>query len=187
MAYVYGHYCSVVPPLVLLLVLSYAATNYIPFAGSISNVYQDSSINAPQNSIAIDSPEMCPVTMQQHIDHIIQAPGFSHHQILPANPVYPNGTGCLNGESNVMPLVQEQQLMPFSINQSNYPLQQLGDHVGSGVHSRILDHSSSYGSLDAQIDGDMGSNMQLSNRASAQTEFMNLPSYGSSPEKSLQR
>lgn len=86
-----------------------------------------------------------------------------------------------------MPLVQEQQLMPFSINQSNYPLQQLGGHVGSGVHSRILDHSSSYGSLDAQIDGDMGSNMQLSNRASTRTEFMNLPSYGSSPEKSLQR
>jgi E1A/CREB-binding protein len=126
--------------------------------------------------------------MQQQVDRMVQAPGFSHHQILPANPIGANGAGCLNGQWNAMPLVQEQQPMPFSMNQSNYPLQHLGTHVGSGVDSRILENFSSYGSSDAQINGAMGSsNMQLSNRAAAQKEFTNLSYYGSFPEKSLQR
>lgn len=172
----------------LLLVLSYAATHYIYVAGSISNGYQDPSINVPQNSTAnSDSSAMCPVIMQQQVDHMVQAPGFSHHQILPANPIGANGAGCLNGQWNAMPLVQEQQPMPFSMNQSNYPLQHLGTHVGSGVDSRILENFSSYGSSDAQINGAMGSNRHLSNRAAAQKEFTNLSSYGSLPEKSLQR
>lgn len=126
---------------------------------------------------------MCPVIMQQQVDHMVQAPGFSHHQISPANPIGANGAGCLNGQWSAMPLVQEQQPRPFSMNQSTYPLQHLGTHVGSGVDSRILENFSSYGSSDAQINGAMGSNMQLS----AQKEFMNLSSYGSLPEKSLQR
>lgn len=171
----------------LLLVLSLQLlTIYV--VGFISNSYQDPSINVPQNSSAYsDSSAMCPEIMQQQVDRMVQAPGFSHHQILPANPIGTNGAGCLNGEWNAMPLVQEQQPMPFSINQSNYPLQHLDTHVGSGVDSRILENFSSYGSSDAQINGAMGSNMQLSNRAAAQKEFMNLSSYGSLPEKSLQR
>jgi len=153
----------------LLLVLSYSPTHYIYVAGSISNGYQDPSINVPQNSTAnSDSSAMCPVIMQQQVDHMVQAPGFSHHQILPANPIGANGAGCLNGQWNAMPLVQEQQPMPFSMNQSNYPLQHLGTHVGSGMDSRILENFSSYGSSDAQINGAVGSNMQLSNRAAAQ-------------------
>ncbi|KAG0516051.1 hypothetical protein BDA96_10G329800 [Sorghum bicolor] len=155
-----------------------------PTPGSISNSYQDPFIKVSQNSTAnSDSSAMCPVIMQQQVDHMVQAPGFSHHQISPANPIGANGAGCLNGQWSAMPLVQEQQPRPFSMNQSTYPLQHLGTHVGSGVDSRILENFSSYGSSDAQINGAMGSNMQLS----AQKEFMNLSSYGSLPEKSLQR
>jgi len=132
-----------------------------------------------------------PVSMQRQVAHI-QAPGFSSPQILPGNPIYSNGAGYRNGESNVMPQVQEEQLMPFSVNNSSYPMQQLGTHVGSGAHSRMLENSSSYGFSDAEINGDMGLpgfNMQLSNRGRAATpkEFINLTSCSSSPEKPLQR
>ena len=175
----------------LLLVSSYAATYYIFLVGSMSDGYQDPSINVLQNSMAIsDSSVMCPVGMQRQVAHMIPAPGFSHHQFLPPNPVYPNGAGYLNGESNVIQQVHEQKPMPFSINQSSYPIQHLGTHVGSGVHSRILEDSSPYGLSDPQINGDVGlpdPNMQLPYRTVAAKEFMNLPLYGNSPEKPMQQ
>uniref|UniRef100_A0A0A9TUP9 histone acetyltransferase n=1 Tax=Arundo donax TaxID=35708 RepID=A0A0A9TUP9_ARUDO len=54
----------------------------------------------------------------------------------------------------------------------------------------MLQNSSSYSLSDVQINGGMGlhvSNMQLTNRAAASEAFTNLPPYGSSPDKSLQR
>lgn len=139
-----------------------------------------------------ESSATCPVSMQQQVAHMIPAPGFSGHQILPANPVYPNGAGFLNGELNVISQVHEPKPMPFSINQSSYAMQHVGTYVGSGVHSKILEnnYSSSYGLSDPLINGDIGlcgSNMQLTYGTVAAKEFMNLPPYGNSPEKPLQQ
>jgi len=133
---------------------------------------------------------MFPVGMQRQVAHMIPTPGFSHHQLLSPNPAYSNGAGYLNGESNVIQQVHEQKPVPFSINQSSYSMQHLGTHVGSGVHSRILEDSSPYGLSDPQINGDVGlpdPNMQLPYRTVAAKEFMNLPPYGNSPEKPLQQ
>ena len=175
----------------LLLVSSYATTYYIFLVGSMSDGYQDPSINVLQNSMAIsDSSVMCPVGMQRQVAHMIPTPGFSHHQLLSPNPAYSNGAGYLNGESNVIQQVHEQKPVPFSINQSSYSMQHLGTHVGSGVHSRILEDSSPYGLSDPQINGDVGlpdPNMQLPYRTVAAKEFMNLPLYGNSPEKPMQQ
>nr|CAB3480437.1 unnamed protein product [Digitaria exilis] len=80
--------------------------------------------------------------------------------------------------------------MPFSINQSGYAVQHVGAFVGSGVHSRILEKSSSNDLSDPQMSGDIGlpgSNMQLTYGTVAAKEFMNLPPYGNSPEKPLQQ
>ncbi|PUZ59198.1 hypothetical protein GQ55_4G021300 [Panicum hallii var. hallii] len=163
----------------------------VPTPGSMSNGFQDPSINVLQNSMAIsDSSAMCPVGMQRQVAHMIPAPRFSRHQLLPPNSVYPNGAGYLNGESNVIQQVHDQKPMPFSINQSSYPMRHLGTHVGSGVHSRILEDSSPYGLSDPQINGDMGligPNMQLPYRTVAAKGFMDLPPYGNSPEKPLQQ
>ncbi|CAL4966502.1 unnamed protein product [Urochloa decumbens] len=163
----------------------------VPTPGSMSNGYQDPSINVLHNSMAIsESAVMCPVSMQRQVAHTIQAPRFIHHQILPSNPVYPCGPGYLNGELNVKPQVHQQKPMPFSVNQSSYPMQHLGTHVGSGVHSRMLEDSSSYGLSGPQINYDMGfpdSNMRLSYRTVAAKEFTNLSPYDNSPEKPLQQ
>ncbi|KAG2608387.1 hypothetical protein PVAP13_4NG316600 [Panicum virgatum] len=163
----------------------------VPTPGSMSDGYQDPSINVLQNSMAIsDSSVMCPVGMQRQVAHMIPTPGFSHHQLLSPNPAYSNGAGYLNGESNDIQQVHEQKPVPFSINQSSYSMQHLGTHVGSGVHSRILEDSSPYGLSDPQINGDMGlpgPNMQLPYRTVGAKEFMNLPPYGNSPEKPLQQ
>ena len=182
-------YECVHPPFVCSFICSYLL--YILLVGSVSNDYQDPSINVLQNSMAIrDSSAMFPVGMQRQVAHMIPAPGFSHHQFLPPNPVYPNGAGYLNGESNDIQQVHEQKPVPFSINQSSYSMQHLGTHVGSGVHSRILEDSSPYGLSDPQINGDVGlpdPNMQLTYRTVAAKEFMNLPLYGNSPEKPMQQ
>lgn len=175
---------SLVPP--------YSSTYCILLVGSMSNNgYQDRSMNVPQNSMATsDSSVMCPVNTQRQVAHMIPVPGFSSHQISPSNPVYPCGAGYLNGESNVIPQVHEQKPMPFSVNQDRYIMQHVGTHGGFGVHSRMLEHSSSYGLSGPQINGDMsfpGSNMQLSYRTVAAKEFMNIPPYGNSPDKSLQQ
>ncbi|RCV23088.1 hypothetical protein SETIT_4G271400v2 [Setaria italica] len=163
----------------------------VPTPGSMSNGYQDPSINVLQNSMATsDSSVMCPVNTQRQVAHMIPAPGFSGHQILPSNPVYPCGAGYLNGELNVIPQVHEQKPMPFSINQGSYPMQHVGTHVGFGVHSRMLEDSSSNGLSGPQINGDIGfpgSNMQLSYGTVAAKEFTNIPPYGNSPEKLLQQ
>lgn len=155
------------------------------------NGYQDPSINLLQNSMTIsESSAMCSVSMQQQVAHMIPTPGFSRHQILPADPVYSNGAGCLNGELNVIPQVDQQKPMPFSINQSGYAVQHVGAFVGSGVHSRILEKSSSNDLSDPQMSGDIGlpgSNMQLTYGTVAAKEFMNLPPYGNSTEEPLQQ
>lgn len=116
-------------------------------------------------------------------------PGFSNQQTLPANSEYSNGAGYLNGESNVMLQIRQQQ-EPLSSNQSCYPVQHLGGHAGSGVHSSVLENSSSYGLSDAQMNGEMGlhrSNMQIINRTTASESFTNLSPYGSSRNKPLQQ
>ncbi|XP_062229754.1 probable histone acetyltransferase HAC-like 1 [Phragmites australis] len=163
----------------------------VPPPGSMSNGYQDPSTNLPQNCTTISiSSAMCPVSMPQQVTHMIPTPGFSNQKTLPVNFEYSNEAGYLNGESNVMPQVQQQQQKPFSIDQSSYPMQHVGTHVGSGVHSRMLENSSAYGLSDKQINGGMGlhgSSMQLTNRAAPPEGFMNLPPYSSSPDKLLQQ
>ncbi|KAL6603524.1 hypothetical protein ACP70R_043885 [Stipagrostis hirtigluma subsp. patula] len=163
----------------------------VPTPGSISRCYQDPPTNIPQNSTTSSvSSAMCSMGMQRQVTPMIPTPGFSNQQTLQAIPECSNGGGYLNGESNVMPLVQKQQQKPFSINQSSY-LQHHGTHVCSGIHSRMPENSSSYGLPDAHVNVGMcthGSNTQLTNRAAAEAEaLMNFPPYGSLPDKALRR
>ncbi|XP_062218154.1 probable histone acetyltransferase HAC-like 1 isoform X2 [Phragmites australis] len=146
--------------------------------GSISNGYQH--LTAPQNSLTNSvQSTMGSVGVQR----MIPTPGFTNQQNVPGNPDYSNGAGCFNGESAVVPHIQHQKQFPS--NQNSQPIQHIGGHSNSGVHSGMLDNSSAYGLSDGHMNGGMGlhgSNMQLTNRTTSPEAYLNISPYGSSPK-----
>ncbi|KAF0932680.1 hypothetical protein E2562_011977 [Oryza meyeriana var. granulata] len=161
-------------------------------AGSISNGYHHSSTNCPPHSTTNSaSLAMSSVSMQEgQATHMIPTPGSSNQQSLAANFQYSSGAGYLNGISNVMVQMQQQQ-GPFASKNNCCPVQRdLGGYAGSGVHSDILDNLSSCGLAEAHMIGGMGlhrSNVQLINRTVVPEALINSSPYGTSPSKPLQR
>ncbi|NP_001408812.1 probable histone acetyltransferase HAC-like 2 [Oryza sativa Japonica Group] len=122
-------------------------------SGPMSNGHHHFSANFPLHSTTKGaSLEMSAVSMQEgKITHMIPTPGSSNQQSLPGNFHYSTGTGYLNGKSNVMAQMQEQQA-PFASKINCCPVQRdLGGYAGSGVHSDILNNSSPYGVSEAHM------------------------------------
>ena len=158
----------------------------------MSNGHHHFSANFPLHSTTKGaSLEMSAVSMQEgKITHMIPTPGSSNQQSLPGNFHYSTGTGYLNGKSNVMAQMQEQQA-PCASKINCCPVQRdLGGYAGSGVHSDILNNSSPYGVSEAHMIDGMGlhrSNVQVINRTVVPETFINPSPYGISPNKPLQR
>ncbi|XP_015693701.2 probable histone acetyltransferase HAC-like 2 [Oryza brachyantha] len=160
-------------------------------AGSMSNKYHDSSTNFPLHSTANGaSLVMSAVNMQErHATHMIRTSGSSNQQSLAANCQYSSGAGYLNGELNVMVQMQQQQGPFASKNNCCLVQRDLEGYADSGVHSDILDISSSCGLSEAYMIGGMGlnrPNVQLINRTVVPEALINSSPYGSSPSKPFQ-